>query len=493
MEQVIFTSLDGPKKEAKRLFKLLKKHNPNTKLKLSVMQDAIASRYGWQSWNAMFIAHSKDNLPEGEFWCELRTGQQLKMLEQGAQLIGALFVQDGFDEDAAEMHVTQFFMPVIEKHLMAMLPYKLTKDDLILALDKVTPESWTDQIWQTGVRIHSPSNDYSKLVKFYQQYVCKALAKSGGIVVVHRDAAQTFIDNLPVCRVVGGPISNPGCTTLTLDINIRNLTLYLSGFIKQRLESIGDSGDVWFWRILSITGNYIRYLDSRFKGDWFEQNLDEWLINKNSLPLLAKCAADENVDFQHRAGLVKFLDECMPGMSTNEWRTGEFKINAVEHFAYFAMVIEEAIEWLFSHINKNTQNGISIAEQYKSDVPMVIVYEDEQSSYAPLAAQLSVLHDQMLTQYTTLKGQKGKVRPMQGTKLLVLGHQFPLFVKGLFQFGSGIGRTVGWSTVVSGEKQVFVDEIESAASESWMDTHVLLRKDVQVQTKFFDEVALILR
>ena len=72
------------------------------------MQDAIASRYGWQSWNAMFIAHSKDNLPEGEFWCELRTGQQLKMLEQGAQLIGALFVQDGFDEDAAEMHVTQF-------------------------------------------------------------------------------------------------------------------------------------------------------------------------------------------------------------------------------------------------------------------------------------------------------------------------------------------------------------------------------------------------
>ena len=100
-------------------------------------------------------------------------------------------------------------MPVIEKHLMADAPYKLTKDDLILALDKVTPESWTDQIWQTGVRIHSPSNDYSKLVKFYQQYVCKALAKSGGIVVVHRDAAQTFIDNLPVCRVVGDPHIKP--------------------------------------------------------------------------------------------------------------------------------------------------------------------------------------------------------------------------------------------------------------------------------------------
>lgn len=492
MEQIIFTSLDGQKKEAKRLFKLLKTHNPNTKLKLSAMQDAIASSYGWKSWNEMFIAHSKDNLPEGDFWCELRTEQQLKTLEQGAQLIGALFVQDGLEEGKTKKIVTQFFMPAIEKHLMARLPHKLTKDGFTLALERVSLESWTDQIWKTGVRIHSSSSESPKLSKFYQEYVCKSLAKSGGIVVVHRDAAQTFIDNLPVCRVVG-TASNPGDTNLTFDTNIRNLTLCLRGFIKQRLEIIGEGSNVWFERMSSITEHYIRYLDSRFKGDWLNQDLSEWLITSSSLPLLAKCAADESVKPQHRVGLVKFLDDCTPGMKKNEWRTGEFKVNAVEHFAHLAMVIEKAIGWLFSHINKNTQNSISIAEQYKSKIPMIIMYEEKQDDYAPLAAQLSILHDQMLTQYTTLKGKKGKVQPGQGAKLLVLGYQFPLFIKGIFQFGSGIGRAVGWSTVVSGENQVFIDEIESTASESWMDTHVTLRKEASVQAKLFDEVPLILR
>ena len=44
-------------------------------------------------------------------------------------------------------------------------------------------------------------------------------------------------------------------------------------------------------------------------------------------------------------------------MKKNEWRTGEFKVNAVEHFAHLTMVIEKAIGWLFSHINKKTQNN----------------------------------------------------------------------------------------------------------------------------------------
>tara|TARA_B100000809_G_scaffold266400_1_gene328946 strand:- start:1801 stop:3303 length:1503 start_codon:yes stop_codon:yes gene_type:complete len=307
--KIIFTSLDGPKKEAKSLLKLVKKTENPPIIKLSQIQDVIACSYGWSSWNDLFVGWKNKDIGYGTHchWDGLDFYQQDGLLNLREKDISEYLYQLGSSVNSAAEVAKLFRESITPRMIYKDLP--LDEDgevnNQLRNQGSITPDIWTQRMWRGGTFIYSlPHTD--TLARFRQQYIIPQVNRSSGLFIVSECEASKLVDELSLYRLMSpfGSVLEPTHMMYLWSTEAHDAVIDM---LKQALDSVD-------WLDDKLKGDYIEIVrcvaecweikdadcmfEDRYKfhlGDVIELTFDEE-IPENKRGALRELLVDVNID-----------------------------------------------------------------------------------------------------------------------------------------------------------------------------------------------------
>lgn len=432
--KIIFTSLDGPKKEAKSLLKLIKKHTSDSDIKLTQVQDTIAATYGWESWNHLFLSWKNETFVHGVHmhWDGLPCGHQENYYRERILNVARASAGLGISAELAINIANEFSESLKPRMLYKDLPVNkegkwvdgdFGTDGCPLHAGYMTPEKWTQRMWRGGTFVLSSVNLESEKYKntFRQKFVVPQVDSAGGLFFVDEAEAMMLTQELKDYHLVN--LFGSGLAS----------THTLSPGNTEPYQSVGTALEICVSMIFdgSVPGPW----EVRFAS--LLRSISECLVHVHGdkpigpvFPALfddvIELALNENIPESKRKSLLSFIDSV--GVDVSRLNDTSYKVsdNARENYQYYTMYLTEMWNWL--HPENIELPCLSMSDIVDSDIPTIIVIPE--LTKAPKSLTQSVEALLSMFRYELLGRASAKAKYNGNVSLLYVGKGIdsPLYV-----------------------------------------------------------------
>lgn len=379
--KLYFRSLAPVKKDAAQLRKLIKK-NTSKNLKIQVVQDIIATMYGWQHYNEMSYIHLNPGKAypvkkTADIFTEQAGSMTLPNDNEKIRLIDQL---DKFERQSLEFKKRSLLERSLSEHKLSdedkqavifayfdkrSLFTRLTESmsgDTIHSLMQIPESMW---------RAHSLclGTDKRGLAQFYADVPVSHAVERGGLFILREsmvpvvwDRLRSLVpatehDRLHLLNADTGPEAE---SKSRLDILATEDIAMVFAYVRGCIEDSGNGSEMYVGRSAQLLSSVERILVARYGN---ERGV---LANKKvsfSLDALMELAYVDDLPVKSIAGLRKFIAE-LPGFSFESLEAGKPQdMKVSENLAWVTMHFSEVFARLFE-MNESDSRAevISITE-----------------------------------------------------------------------------------------------------------------------------------